>query len=207
MPYLSTEEARELFEKVGKSVPSDMEIELLLAQLKEGIDGWLGRSLDVQPYTETLKSNRRGIVLIDKKPLVEVTSVKYYEPRVLSEFEPRGPIAFTSSWKVGTGAVWTSLPYATFEVQYTAGYDPVPAAAKTAMSLLLARQAKSSGDILDISGFYDSEKKVSSMSLPGGLSKSFAPSQSNPLGANDGTVLDKILAPLLGKYRVDLKCV
>jgi hypothetical protein len=205
MAYLSAEEAQIVLLGLGiyseAEVPPLVKTELLVAQLQDSIDGWLGVSLGIQTYVENRQSNRMGIVRLEKKPIVNVHDIKYYEPRILSQGEERAPIAFTSRWTFGSGIISTAIPFARFQVTYTAGYDPIPPAAVAAMKLLLIKHAETADDIFDVSGLYGSQRTTTSISLPGGLSKSFAPSSQRSGGAGDGTILDKTLTPLLAKYR------
>lgn len=206
MTYLSAEEAQRVL--LGLGVYSDAEVpplvktELLVAQLQDSIDGWLGGSLGIQTYVENRQSNRMGIVRLEKRPIVSVHDIKYYEPRLLSQGQERAPIAFTSRWNFGSGIISTAIPFASFQVTYTAGYDPIPPAVTAAMKLLLIKHAETADDLFDVSGLYGSERVTTSISLPGGLSKSFASSASQSTkGAGDGTILDNILTPLLANYR------
>lgn len=215
MAYLSPEDARATLIQSGRytdaTAPDLVTLELAIANLEALVNEWLGRdSMEVKEYVEILQSNREGLVRLKHKPLIKVKDVRRYLTHIPGPNKAvSAPSHTLSGWRVNQGIVVTGLAYTSIEVVYDAGYDPLPAVVPMAMKMLLLKNDDlSGGNLLSFDELFDSKQTVSSISLPGGLSKSFAPSQSTATGGKgDGTELDKALTPLLSRYRLNLKFV
>lgn len=215
MPYLTAEEARATLIQSGRyndaTAPTLVTLEGAISILEAIVNEWLSRkTLEKIEYVEVIQSNRDGVVRLQEKPLIKVVDVRQYLTQIPDGGDIDDPSHVIANWKVAHGIVFVpQCPYTSLQVTYVAGHDPLPVVVPTAMkSLLMKLDEVSEGNLWDVSGLYGSHRSVSSLSLPGGVSKSFSESKSTSTqGKGDGTILDRILSPLLGKYRRSLRFV
>lgn len=210
--YLSPEKARlwligeNLFTE--ETVPSLEDLADIILEIEDRIDEWLERRVAPTQYTETDVTNHKGIALMSHYPVLSVEEIALYPDAAVGGTKPQPiePGRILGIWRQDRRLyLWERG--LVLRVRYTAGLDPIPRIFTTVafevLSRALQRSARGSLAFLELPF---QEREVASISLPGGLSKSFRTYRpSDPKGSGSGaggsiTELDRLLAPL-AKYR------
>lgn len=214
--YLTAESARTRLIATGaytvETAPTIAAIADLLILLEIRVDGWLGRRMAVEEYTERLISNSVGVALMRQYPVIEVIEAWWYRD-AFPGHEQTGfpnPIAVSTVWRQNRNLQFPSAG-TPIRVTYRAGYDPVPSIFGQIMyQLLKVAIAKGGLDFNDLSFLDEPVKDVASLSVPGGISKTFrvgggAAASGADAGKGSSTTLGRILAPL-DRYRKRFTC-
>ena len=195
--YLSPEKARSLLVERGvftqENVPSLNYISSINSYLQDIVDGWLGYNTLPQPYIEKHDSNNSGIVTLNQHPVISVEkiTVLYNSTVIPYSFNP---VEIQSAWRFRDRRVYTNLWVSRLiEVEYMAGYNPIPNVFEGAMFGLL-KTTLMKPDPWDTTFLYQPTKDVTSVSLAG-LSQGFKLGE-----VKDSRAIDRLLQPLQ-KYR------
>ncbi|MBD1864255.1 MULTISPECIES: hypothetical protein [Trichocoleus] len=209
LPLLDPTEARTKLIAAGiytaDNAPSVEILDSLLKDIATRIEQWLGYSPAPTGYIETLRTNSDGVALLRNYPVLDVQEIAVfndatpgYEPVIISPNKIRG------IWRQDR-RIYLLSPLTSIRVTYIAGYNPLPKGFSQVAFQILKQVAKT-GDLSgDLSFLDEPVRDVSSISLPGGLSKSFRLGGSGgPKGGSGkdtgSTQLDRILGGL-GSYR------
>ena len=221
-PYLLPEEIKVRLIKSGdyteEDVPGLDDIQYLIDLVVMRFELWLGYSMPLQQYAETLNASYGGVVLMTHSPVKSVVSVHWtqdqypgYEtsPTTLIEcrtlwhphksgrrLEVLYPSASFSSTQPPEGVVTRWF----YDVVYMAGYDPIPNEVKLVLTQLLLKSIRETGISGDLSFLDMPRRDVASVSIPGGVTKTYRVSSASGGAGSGGTELDIILTPL-NKYR------
>lgn len=173
-----------------------------LEDLEVLLDGWLGFRAAPTQYKEKLSTNEKGIALMSYYPVVSVESVMVFQDYTAGvSSTPIIPLPVNSVWRQ-TRSLFLNMNNTPLEVTYTAGLDPLPRLFTQKMWALLLK-VDEAGELGGDLGFLEEPAKdIASLSLPGGLTKTFRATGGSS-GGGDGaptTVLDQVLAGL-DKYR------
>lgn len=199
MVYLTAATARSRLTNQNK-YPDLSEAELgdLLLTLEDAVDAWLGWHAALTFYQETTQADRSGYVVLTNSPIDRISAVTIENP-YSDGSQATQRLAVTYSRAGGR----LKLPQGqiTVQVTYAAGYDPIPRVFTNTMFQLLSTALETTGISGDLSFLSEPVKDVASLSLPGGLSKTFFKGgQSSTSEASKGmgaeTRLDRLLAPL-----------
>lgn len=214
--YLMAESARTRLIATGvytvESAPSVAAIADLLTSLEIRLDGWLGRRMAVEEYTERLIANSNGVALMRHYPVIDVLEAWWYRD-AFPGHEQTGspnPISVSTVWRQNRNLQFP-LAGTPIRVTYRAGYDPVPPVfGQTMYQLLKVVISKGGLDFSDLSFLDEPVKDVASLSVPGGISKTFRVGGSAAANGADSskdgsTILGRILAPL-DRYRKRFTC-
>lgn len=191
--------------------PSDVWLEEVLTIGEETIDSWVGLSFGKQQYQEKGVASEDGDVLLRKHPALEVLKVTVYLPDYPNS--PNGPSSIDLEQYEGftvwlqRNSIWVAYPRATVAVDYLAGIDPIPPEVnRVAFNLFrFFLENTPPGGYPDTTALNSPTRDMTSLSLPGGLSRSFQLGSNNLAGktkgvAGDGSILDRLMEPLR-KYR------
>ncbi|HEY9747922.1 MAG TPA: hypothetical protein V6C63_04555 [Allocoleopsis sp.] len=209
LPLLEPLEAREKLILAGiytaDNAPAVEVIDSLLKDIATRIEQWLGYAPAPTGYVETLRTNSDGVALTRNYPVLAVQEIAIfsdatpgYDPVVI------GPDRVRGIWRQDR-RIYLNNPNTPIRVTYIAGYNPLPKGFSQA-ALQILKQVAKTGDLSgDLSFLDEPVRDVSSLSLPGGLSKTFRLGGSGgPRGGgskdNGATQLDRILSGL-GSYR------
>lgn len=209
--YLSPEKARLWL--IGSTsfteatVPPPEELSEIILGIEDRIDEWLGRRVAPTQYTETGVTNHKGIALMTHYPVLSVEEIALYpDVAVGAEPQPIEPGRIAGIWRQDRRLYLWSHGLV-LRVRYTAGLEPIPriftAVSLEVLSKVLEKSPTGSLGFLELPF---EEREIASISLPGGLSKSFRTHRpGNPKGSGSGaggsiTELDRLLAPL-ERYR------
>lgn len=194
----------------AETLPASEELEEIVLEVEDRIDEWLGRRVAPTQYTENSVTNLKGIALLNQYPVLFVEEMALYPDQyVNAEPEPIEVSRIGGIWRQDRRLYLWGAGLAV-RVRYTAGLQPVPRIfTLVAFAVLKAAMERSpTGDLSFLETPYQ-EREVSSISLPGGLSKSFktyrpnTPSASGSGAGGSITQLDQLLAPL-ERYRYRL---
>lgn len=217
MPDFPTVDAAAVEVKAGRSpvylsaqkvgLPPTDELEEILLAIEDRIDEWVGRRVAPTQYTEDDVTNAKGIALLNHYPVLSVEEIALHADRFIgADPTPIDPSRIGGIWRQDR-RLYLGSAEMVVRVRYTAGLQPVPRIFTT-VALTIFNQAMErspTGDISFLEIPYQ-EREVSSISLPGGLSKSFrtyrpnTPSASGSGAGGSITELDRLLAPL-ERYR------
>lgn len=202
---MTPEKAREWLIASGsyteETVPSLTSLGFLIGQVETRFDEWLGYSVSsLQPQRQQSKTNRQGHVFLNYYPVTSVESVKaFFEVDPNYKLLPAKWEEISSAWN-GKITIATEFPGLLVEIEYTAGFDPVPPIFENAFFQLLRQCLENSGTSGNLSFLDEPIRDVSSISVPG-ISKSFRLSDASKAGAGESSQLDRILAPLVSRRR------
>lgn len=174
-------------------------LESVLEEVEARIDGWLGMRMAVTRYTETLRANDNGIGLTNQYPIARIISAESVAWQSVGLSVPTQPRAMVS-WE---GAVRTVQVGSCQQIRltYEAGYEPLPSILVSIVYTILRRSA-ANGASIDLDWLDKPVRDAQSITLPGGLSKTFKVS-SGSASAQDGagtSELDRLMMPL-SRYR------
>lgn len=166
--------------------PSKAALEIVLEAIEIEVDAWLRWRMAPSDYAETILTDSSGIALLRHYPVLAVSKVEFLN-RPLSV-----------NWQTGT-SVKCDVSFNLVRITYRAGYDPIPPIVPQRIFQVLQTVLDKTGTTGDVSFLNEPIQEVSSISLPGGLRKSFraagaSSSQSSAKSAE--TLLDKMLRPL-----------
>lgn len=187
MSYISVDD---ILPCLPQDIWAGTSLDSAITQIQTVMDNWLGRTLEVIEYQEILQSNSAGIALLSHYPVVSVYGLSVLIPNT-------NPVVYQQSlinaiWNYRDRRLYVGDINVSIQVNYTAGYNPVPAIVKTVFIDLLKFAVKQGS--FDISLLYAPVQDVQSTSLAG-LSQSFR------LGnTTSATMLDRLLQPL-SRYR------
>lgn len=204
--YLSVDRARSRLIAAGfytaQTVPAEIVVSEWLLELEDVIDEWVRHRIVETRYQEVTRTNQKGIVLLNHYPVVEVEEVAIYADQPTnSQPTPLNPSEYSGIWRQDR-RLYTSLINVSVRVFYRAGISPVPRILTNTLYLLLHQFVEKGCPPTGFSFLNEIHQDVKSISLPGGLSKSFETyrSSSKPsTGSGPGgalTELDYLLAPL-----------
>lgn len=222
--YLQAAEARSKLIKSGKfnelTAPGLADLEEVLEIIEIRLDSWLLYRAAPTDYVEIYKITDSGVVNLSNYPVLSVSSIViksilqgqtdqaiptssmksvWQSGRTLSFGIPNRP---TFQFQLQPGAPGI-LPFrnanATLEVQYRAGLDPLPREFKLVVFSILMKALQESGLSGDLSFLDTPTRDVSSLSVPGGLSKSYQ--LGKPSGAGGGGSEGDRLMGLISQYR------
>lgn len=199
----------------AETLPPADELEEIILAIEDRIDEWVGHRVAPTQYTEDDITNRKGIAMLSHYPIVSVEEIALYPDHIIpAEPAPIEPSRIAGVWRRDR-CLYMGSADLLLRVRYTAGLQPIPRIFTTVASAVLqkAMERSPTGDTSFLETPYQ-EREVSSISLPGGLSKSFRTYRPNTPSSNssgttgsgmDGSVteLDRLLAPLKRyRYRV-----
>lgn len=211
--YLSVEEARDRLFSTGNSVDvtsvDDLTLGLLLESFEIMLDSWLGYRAAVTQYSEWVRTDNYGVGQLANYPVISVSGVELPQDQIVGRVPPAPVPAVNTVWdrfsvlSTGRARIPFGSGYAAMTVRttYTAGYDPVPPLFKLVVFNMLQAAVKSGQPLGDVSFLSDPVRDVSSISLPGGLSKSFRLGAASSGGGGE-TQLDRLLKPLSPYRRI-----
>jgi hypothetical protein len=208
--YLSVSQARSRLIAAGfytaQTVPGENIISEWLLELEDVIDEWVCHRIAETRYQEVTRTNQKGVILLNHYPVVEVEEVAIYADQPTnSQPIPLSPSEYSGIWRQDR-RVYTSLINIPVRVVYCAGIDPIPRILASTIYLLLHQFVEKGCPPTGFSFLNKIHQDVKSISLPGGLSKSFETYRSSGkslTGSGPGgalTELDYLLAPL-ERYR------
>ncbi len=197
MGYLSAATARTRLTNLDK-YPDLSEAVLgdLLLMLEDTVDAWLGWHAALTLYQETVQADRLGYVMLTHSLIERIDAVTTDYPYG-DNGQTSQPLAI--SYSRPGGRIKVLQGHLTVQVVYAAGYDPIPRIFANTMFQLLNAVLETTGVSGDLSFLSEPVKDVASLSLPGGLSKTFfkgGQSATSEAGAGAETRLDRLLAPL-----------
>lgn len=182
----------------NNSLPSDDTLSLFIEVSESLIIDWLGYNPELQQYTEKLKANDRCLVNLSYYPVSKVDSIIVLLPE-----QPPKPLDIVDVGGLwyGKHTIYVNYKNTLVEVIYWAGFDPLPSLFEVTIYLLINNLLSINSDFPDISTLNEPTKDISSLSLPGGLSKSYKYGNTKSSSSSyAGTKLERILTPLR-KYR------
>lgn len=204
------------------NAPTVEQLENILIEIEIRLDEWLGYRAAITDYEETYKATNHGTVLLANHPVIDVSKL-LIQRSILGEPDYDVPIDLLKSiWRHGRtidigfdcninyrsqfGLTYPALypllgDAPVVKVFYTAGLDPTPPIFASVVYATLLKAIAATGLSGDLSFLDEPTRDTASLSLPGGLSKSFkiggGAKSEVPLGE---TVLDRLFAPL-ARYR------
>lgn len=227
LSYMTTEEARARLIAFGyyteENAPSIERLTLIMSSVEALVNEWLNFNPAVQDYEERLLTNEDGVCYMSHYPVLTVIKVAIYHeqipgylPSPLSSTPsepsfglPDPSIVYTektqitSIWKQDR-RLYLSGASQPLLVNYRAGFDPLPPIFKETFANVLEEVVRRSGlGPVNLGFLSQPTSDVTSLGLPGGLSKSFQYGKSSGEGSSSkfsGTALERLLSPLT-KYR------
>lgn len=191
------------------TMPPDEWIDEVAITIEEKLELWLSRKLGVDSYTELYTSDTQGRVFLKNYPLISIEKVEQLLFLTIDSSSPSVPIPSSEYSAVAItdqrNAIWFASPEATFKISYTAGREePFPGAinAMFAVFMELLKNVTPPG-YPDWSFLHEPTRDYTSISLPGGLSKSYQLGSSSGTSGGipgKGTIEDRLFAPL-SRYR------
>ena len=188
-----------------QNLPSDEDLLFIIELAEIRFEEWLGRRLVVTNYLERQRTNSKGVCLVRNFPVLEVHQVTLVPiDQFGTSASPLTLGRFRGTWWQGR-RINTGRSGVVVEVSYTAGLDPLPRILYSVFYQLVYSILSTTGTTGDLSFLDAPTKDVASVSLPGGLSKSYRIggllSQSGGGGSQLGSSeIDRVLGSL-GKYR------
>lgn len=209
LPLLDATEARTRLIASGiytaDNAPAVETLELLIQEIANRIELWLGYAPTPTGYVERLQTNSDGIALTRNYPVLAVQEIAIFN----DAYPGYPPVIITPQKMFGIWRqdrrIFAGSPNTAIQVTYIAGFNPLPPGFTQATFQILKEVAKT-GDLSgDLSFLDEPVRDVSSINLPGGLSKTFRLGGSGgPRGGGSkdtgSTKLDRILGAL-GRYR------
>jgi hypothetical protein len=196
--YLSIEQANAYLAGIGVEGLSGETLGAYLADLDALLEEWLRWRPKRTTYTEEVVSNRRGKVVLPRRPVIEIKLVERI-PRVYSGQPAPSPKQSISYWKEGEHIICTRFREESFKVTWDAGLDPLPRIFTSAAWQVL-RSTIEQGDIGNFSLLGKPIKEVRRVRLLGNVETEYH--QATTAKPSDWTMLDEILHPMLGRrYR------
>jgi hypothetical protein len=200
LAYLAAETARDRLIQTGKctieTAPALELLEFALTEHESIIDDWAGYRLAPTEYREKLTTNNKGQAVMSKYPVLSVTELMSYQDHAVGISPlPIPQVRISSIWRQDR-ILYFNVKHVPIEVVYIAGLDPLPdRVSRAAWQLLVAvfEEGQLGGNL---SFLYEPDRQVSSISLPGGLSKSFRYPSESGSSKPPQTVLDRILLGL-----------
>jgi hypothetical protein len=208
LAYLTAEAARDRLILMGKytaeTAPSLELLELGLSDLEIVVDGWAGYRIAPTQYTERLTTNAKGEAIMTYYPVLSVENLMSFQDHAVGISPlPIPKVQIASIWRQNR-RLFFNVRNVPFEVTYVAGIDPLPREVTQAVWSLLLKVIEERALGGDLNFLNTADREVASISIPGGLSKSFRYPTSSSSGNSNRqqpqTVLDKILMGI-DKYR------
>lgn len=199
LAYLTIAAARSRLIQSGQyddeSVPSNLDLELLLTLIESLMDEWFQWRPALTAYRELTRTNERGVAFLTYTPAVLILSVKA-APLVHPGFAsfPNDPLTVYSTW-LTDNRLELGIPNVPVEIEYFAGHDPLPATFALITYQVLIKALKATGTSGDLDFLGSPYQQTTSISLPGGLSKSFSKGGGGS-SEEEATVLSQMLKPL-----------
>lgn len=191
------------------TLPPDGWIDEVAIAIEERLENWLGYQLGVETYVETHTTDDLGRIQLRKYPVQSIVKVEQLLPRIVDGVNGTIPIPSNNYNAVGStnqrGIIWLSQPELTIVVEYTAGHLEEPPGMLAVMFAVLMELLKhvTPPGYPDWGFLAEPTRDYTSLSLPGGLSKSFQiGSSGGSTGGvpSEGTIEDRLFAPL-NRYR------
>lgn len=189
--------------------PSDFWLEEVLTIGEEAIDSWVGFGFGKRQYQDKDVASEDGEVLLSKYPVHDILRVSIYLPDYPNSPAGSSPIDLEqyegfAVWR-HRNSVWIAYPRATAMIDYIAGLDPIPPEVERVAFNLFRFLLENTppGSYPDLTVLNSPTRDMTSLSLPGGLSRSFQLGSSSGGGKGapgDGSILDRLMKPL-NKYR------
>lgn len=191
----------------AETVPNIAKIEHGLTIVETYIDQYLCYHAPRRTYTERLHANYKGILTLGEFPVLNVMSVIFLRPDLVPEnLKPEN----IYSYYMGNRIIETFYPGFYFEVVYEAGLDPLPPIMSNVAFDILRLLLGDGKTPFGISTMMTPTRDISSLSLPGGLSKGW---QTGKLASDNkadeqfaGTEVGRILS-LLARYKRNIQGV
>jgi len=184
-----------VFSAAELPAPADLD-QFVIDPFEQEMEVWLGWSPLRQVYTDVLTADEIGMVRLPALAIQHVQSVCHILPMDVRKGE-RELQEGNGWWRVESTLLRTSVINGRVRVTYEAGLDPLPPIFATTVLRGVREVVKKTGLSGDLSFLWDSPKSVGSISLPGGLSKSYRGS-----GAESRKDDDSELAKLLFALRL-----
>lgn len=182
----------------SESIPTNEVLSLFIEIVNELIIDWLGYNPENQLYEEKLKSNDRYLIQLSYYPVQQVESVDILLPE-----QPPTPLTLHEGTGLWYGKHTIRVPYKNVlaKITYWAGFDPLPQLFEITIFIIIDYLLSINNSYPDISALNKPTKDISSLSLPGGLSRSYK--YGNTKSSNSsyaGTEFERLMTPLK-RYR------
>lgn len=156
------------------SLPTEPQLEFLLTLIEQEMNEALQWRPAPTSYRELTRTNERGIAFVTYTPVIKISSVmaaSVVHPGYQSS--PAQPVPIYSSW-LSDNRLETQIHNAPVQIEYVAGFHPIPPLFGLTAFQILNKVLKTTGTTGDLSFLSQPFQQVTSISLPGGLSKSFS---------------------------------
>ena len=190
------------------NLPPDEDLEFIVEIAEARLEAWLGRRIGPTNYLDRYKTDIYGVCLLRHFPVLDVNKITMVPiERFGYAASPLTLGPFLGNWWQGR-KISTGRPQVTVEISYVAGVDPIPRIITHTFYQLVYSILKNSGTTGDLSFLDTPTRDVASISLPGGITKSYKIPDAKVL-AGGGTAigtsqLDRLLTPLAGHRLVYL---
>lgn len=192
-------------EYTEETAPTEAALQFVLDLLALRLESWLGYQAYRHRVEEILIVNRRYRLVLSEYPVLDVHRVESIYGKVVAT--PSVATFYSVSTGIWPGQRGVDVPFppgTECRVCYEAGYDPLPPEFGLAMFLLLRRALQTSGISGDLAFLDEPTRDMSSLSLPGGVSKSFQLGKAATGKGGASTQLDRLLSGILSKYQRSL---
>jgi hypothetical protein len=189
--------------------PSDLWLNEVLEIGEETIDSWLSHKFGKRQYQEKGVASEDGEVFLRQCPVLEILKVSIYLPDYPNSPPGASPIDLEqyegfAVW-LHRNSIWVAYPRVVATIDYIAGIEPIPPEVERVAFNLFRFFLENTppGDYPDTTALNAPTRDMTSLSLPGGLSRSFQLGSSSDESRGvpgTGSILDRLMQPLK-KYR------
>lgn len=184
------------------TIPKDETLSEFIEIVNNLITDWLGYNPKKQLYNEKLRSNNNYMIQLSYYPVQQVESISILLPE-----RPPTELSLLEETGLWYGKHTVRVPYKNTlaVIKYWAGFDPLPSLFEITTFLVIDYLLSINSSYPDISVLNQPTKDISSLSLPGGLSRSYkygSTKSSNSIYA--GTEFERLMTPLK-RYRRQYK--
>lgn len=201
--WIAPEDARTHLIAIGKytdeTAPTLEQLEWVLSNIEVELDSWLGYHPGLREYEEIKPTNYRGAIVLAYYPVSEVLEVEGLSNTLVGQPLLKGPAH--ALWNHAMTLQFLT-PNTQVRVRYIAGRDPLPRKFRMVALKVLEAALDTSGTSGDLGFLFQPIRDVQSISVSG-INKSFRLSKpATPRGGTEeGTMLDRLLAPLRTEQR------
>ena len=195
-------EIRQYTEETAPTIPV---LTVILQNLEAYLHGWLGYCPAPSEYSSILHTNSHGYVILPEYPVLSINSVQPIQPvKYLSTSTPvsTNPIMFSygigSQWEVNSTIIFSEYR-GSVQVEYTAGYQPLPDVFKLTVFQALQKSLRQDTPG-DLSFLNNPSRDTQSLSIPA-VSKSWKVSSTKTPNETEGDRLFSFLSEYRRHYR------